>query len=65
MFFFVMLSAEFLVYGFSLFPSLFIRNDFTDDIREKKDDKFCNIGCIILALYVGGERPLFMFAFIF
>ena len=35
-----MLSAEFIVYGFSLFPSLFIRNDFTDDIREKKDDKF-------------------------
>ena len=37
-----MLSAEFLEYGFSLFPSLFIKNDFTDDIREKKDDKFKN-----------------------
>ena len=37
-----MLSAEFLEYGFNLFPSLFIQNDFTDDIREKKDDKLKN-----------------------
>ena len=31
-YFFVMLSVEFLLYGFSLFPSLFIKNDFTGDI---------------------------------
>ena len=29
---FVMLSVEFLLYGFSLFPSLFIKNDFTGHI---------------------------------
>ena len=47
--FFIMLSAEFLVYGFSLFPFLFIKNDFTDDIpihREKNDDKIAAVAAV-------------------
>ena len=47
--FFIMLSTEFLVYGFSLFPFLFIKNDFTDDIpihREKNDDKIAAVAAV-------------------
>ena len=47
--FFIVLSAEFLMYGFSLFAPLFIKNDFTNDIpihREKNDDKIAAVAAV-------------------